>query len=300
MTSPTPEFLLKHQYQATSAIARLMVTEKHPSPALKGLTKAIEYSVAPGGKYVRSILLLGAASTSPKKPDSDALDHLITAIELIHTYSLVHDDLPVMDDDDMRRGKPSLHKAYDEATAVLVGDGLQARAFELLVDAPGLTAEQKTQLVKVLAQAAGGEGMVGGQYIDIQATGSDMRLEELQEMHSLKTGALIRASLALGGIASNASEEQLAALDEYGAHIGLAFQVVDDILDVESDSETLGKTQGKDAETNKPTYVRLLGLEGAKAEAQRLLDASLAALASFGESADMLRELARYIMERDR
>ena len=174
MTSPTPEFLLKHQYQATSAIARLMVTEKHPSPALKGLTKAIEYSVAPGGKYVRSILLLGAASTSPKKPDSDALDHLITAIELIHTYSLVHDDLPVMDDDDMRRGKPSLHKAYDEATAVLVGDGLQARAFELLVDAPGLTAEQKTQLVKVLAQAAGGEGMVGGQYIDIQATGTDM------------------------------------------------------------------------------------------------------------------------------
>ncbi len=142
--------------------------------------------------------------------------------------------------------------------------------------------------------------MVGGQYIDIQATDSDMTLEELREMHSLKTGALIRASLALGGIAANATEEQLAALDEYGQHIGLAFQVVDDILDVEGDSETLGKTQGKDAEANKPTYVKLLGLEGAKAEAQRLLEAAIGALDGFGESADQLRELARYIVGRDR
>jgi farnesyl diphosphate synthase/geranylgeranyl diphosphate synthase type II len=221
-------------------------------------------------------------------------------LELIHTYSLIHDDLPAMDDDDMRRGRPSLHKAFDEATAILVGDGLQARAFELLADAPDLSAEQKVRMIKVLAQAAGMEGMVGGQYIDIQATGSDMTLEELRAMHAMKTGALIRASVALGGIAAGATEEQLAALDEYATHIGLAFQVVDDILDVEGDSATLGKTAGKDHEANKPTYVKLLGLEGAKTEAQRLLQAALDALDGFGESANHLRELARYIVERDR
>jgi geranylgeranyl pyrophosphate synthase len=229
----------------------------------------------------------------------EGIDHVAAATELIHTYSLIHDDLPAMDDDDLRRGKPSLHKAYDEATAILVGDGLQARAFELIADAPDLGAEQKIRMIKVLANAAGMESMVGGQYIDIQATDSDMSLEELQAMHSLKTGALIRASLALGGIAAGASEELLAALDEYGTHIGLAFQVVDDILDVEGDEETLGKTQGKDAEANKPTYVKLMGLEGAKTEAQRLLQAALDALDSFGESADHLRDLARYIVERD-
>ena len=177
---------------------------------------------------------------------------------------------------------------------------MQARAFELLADAPGLSDAQKVSMIKVLAHAAGPAGMVGGQYIDIQATDSQMTLEELQAMHSLKTGALIRASVALGGIAAGATEEQLEALDEYGKNIGLAFQVVDDILDVEADSETLGKTAGKDADANKPTYVKLLGLDGAKAEAQRLLEAALDALDDFGESADHLRELARYIVERDR
>jgi farnesyl diphosphate synthase/geranylgeranyl diphosphate synthase type II len=224
---------------------------------------------------------------------------LTCAIELIHTYSLIHDDLPAMDDDDLRRGKPSLHKAYDEATAILVGDGLQARAFELLANAPGLSAEQRIAMVKVLAKAAGPAGMVGGQFIDIQATNSDMTLDDLKTMHSLKTGALIRASLALGGIAAGASAQQLSALDEYGAHIGLAFQVVDDILDVEGDTATLGKTQGKDSEANKPTYVKLLGLAGAKTEAGRLLQSALDALAGFGDSADHLRDLARYIVERD-
>ena len=182
----------------------------------------------------------------------------------------------------------------------MVGDGLQARAFELLADAPGLTDTPYVRMIKVLAHAAGPAGMVGGQYIDIQATDSDMTLEELQTMHALKTGALIRASVALGGIAAGATEEQLAALDDYGTHIGLAFQVVDDILDVEADSETLGKTAGKDGDANKPTYVKLMGLEGAKAEAQRLLQAALDALDNFGDSADHLRDLARYIVERDR
>jgi geranylgeranyl pyrophosphate synthase len=232
--------------------------------------------------------------------DEGLVDAPAGALEFIHTYSLVHDDLPAMDDDDLRRGRPSLHKAYDEATAILVGDGLQARAFELLATAPGLSAGQRMAMVRELARAAGPDGMVGGQYIDIRATDTDMGLEELKAMHGLKTGALIRASLALGGIAADASEAQLAALDAYGEHIGLAFQVVDDILDVEGDTATLGKTRGKDSEANKPTYVKLMGLEGAREEARRLLEEGLAALSCFGESAGPLRELARYIVERDR
>lgn len=266
---------------------------------LAKLEEARKYSTSVGGKRTRPLLACGAALAIDKSVNLDAFYELCCAIELIHTYSLIHDDLPAMDDDDFRRGKPSLHKAFDEATAILVGDGLQARAFELIADAPELTDTQKVRMIKVLSNAAGFEGMVGGQYIDIQATDSDMTLDELQAMHSMKTGALIRASLALGGIAANATDEQLAALDEYGTHIGLAFQVVDDILDVEGDSEKLGKTKGKDEKANKPTYVKLLGLDGAKAEAQRLLQAALDALADFGESADNLREMARYIIERD-
>ncbi|CAA0092976.1 Farnesyl diphosphate synthase [Halioglobus japonicus] len=281
------------------AMGRLLgggITSDDP---LCGLIEAARYSLDSGGKRVRATLgyWAAAAVTSDTLP---ATDYASCALELIHTYSLIHDDLPAMDDDDLRRGKPSLHKAYDEATAILVGDGLQAKAFELLADAPELSAQQRIAMVKVLAKAAGPAGMVGGQFIDIQATDSDISLEQLKAMHSLKTGALIRASLALGGIAAGASEAQLAALDNYGTHIGLAFQVVDDILDVEGDTATLGKTQGKDSEANKPTYVKLMGLKGAKAEAQRLLADALEALNGFGESADLLRDLARYIVERDR
>ncbi|MCA9324581.1 polyprenyl synthetase family protein [Candidatus Saccharibacteria bacterium] len=268
--------------------------------ALAGIATASGYALTNGGKRVRAILVCAARHAVSPSPEAGEPDHLACAIELIHTYSLIHDDLPAMDDDDLRRGQPTLHKAYDEATAILVGDGLQARAFELIVDAPDLSSEKKVKIIKVLSKASGLQGMVGGQYIDIASTGKDLTLEELQAMHALKTGALIRAALAMGGIAAGASEEQLAALDDYGRHIGLAFQVVDDILDVEGDTATLGKTRGKDWEANKPTYVKLLGLEGAKAEAQHLLEAALAALEEFGESADHLRDLARYIVERDR
>jgi geranylgeranyl pyrophosphate synthase len=281
------------------AINRLLNhTDSSPESPPK-LIEAARYSLEIGGKRIRPMLILFSARAVGVEDAQHGLDYLTCAIELIHTYSLIHDDLPAMDDDDLRRGKPSLHKAYDEATAILVGDGLQARAFELLADAPGLSAEQRIAMVKVLAKAAGPAGMVGGQFIDIQATNSDMTLDDLKTMHSLKTGALIRASLALGGIAAGASAQQLSALDEYGAHIGLAFQVVDDILDVEGDTATLGKTQGKDSEANKPTYVKLLGLAGAKTEAGRLLQSALDALAGFGDSADHLRDLARYIVERD-
>jgi geranylgeranyl pyrophosphate synthase len=285
--------------QSQDAIYRLLDHTDYSPESPRNLVEAARYSLEIGGKRIRPMLVLFSARAVCVESAPTGLDHVTCAIELIHTYSLIHDDLPAMDDDDLRRGKPSLHKAYDEATAILVGDGLQARAFELLADAPGLSAEQRIAMVKVLARAAGPAGMVGGQFIDIQATDSDMTLDNLKTMHSLKTGALIRASLALGGIAAGASTQQLSALDEYGAHIGLAFQVVDDILDVEGDTATLGKTQGKDSEANKPTYVKLLGLAGAKREAERLLHAALDALLVFGDSADHLRDLARYIVERD-
>jgi len=267
---------------------------------LKTINEASQYALTNGGKRVRAILVYAAASAIGTVNDDEALGPVACAIEMIHSYSLVHDDLPAMDDDDLRRGRPSCHKAYDEATAILVGDALQARAFELLADASDFSAAQRVAMIKTLASASGIRGMVGGQAIDTAATGSDMTLDQLQSMHALKTGALIRAALAMGGIAAGATDEQLAALDEYGTHIGLAFQVVDDILDVESDTATLGKTQGKDEDADKPTYVKLMGLDGAKREAHRLLAAAWAALEGFGESADYLREMARYIVERDR
>jgi geranylgeranyl pyrophosphate synthase len=282
-----------------NAIRRLLDHDDAADDALASLITAARYSLETGGKRIRPTLVSFASRAVGTDSAPEAEDHLTCAIELIHTYSLVHDDLPAMDDDDLRRGRPSLHKAYDEATAILVGDGLQARAFELLAQAPGISDTQRIAMIRVLAAAAGLRGMVGGQHIDIQATNSDMSLPELQQMHALKTGALIRAALALGGIAAGADKQQLSALDAYGTHIGLAFQVVHDILDVEGDTQTLGKTGGKDGEANKPTYVKLLGLDGAKAEAQRLLGEALKALEGFGESADLLRDLARYIVARD-
>ena len=268
--------------------------------AFSRIGDASHYSLH-SGKRIRPILAYatGIAIQPVTYREGGTSNLSLIALELIHTYSLIHDDLPAMDDDDLRRGKPTLHKAFDEATAILVGDGLQARAFELIADAPDLSAEQKVRMIKVLAEASGFNGMVGGQYVDIQSTGKALTLEELRAMHAMKTGALIRASVALGGIAADASDEQLAALDRYAENIGLAFQVVDDILDVEGDTATLGKTRGKDAEANKATYVKLMGLDGAKSEARRLLSEALAALDGFGESADMLRELGRYIVDRE-
>jgi geranylgeranyl pyrophosphate synthase len=271
--------------------------------ALADFEPAVVYALQAGGKRIRPCLVYAAAlavayPVLERNFQNAALDFAACALELIHTYSLLHDDLPAMDNDDLRRGKPTLHKAYDEATAILVGDGLQARAFELIALAPELPADQKVNMIKVLAQASGLAGMVGGQFVDIRATGKSLLLNELQSMHALKTGALIRAALALGGIAVGASPAQLVALDDYGSHIGLAFQVVDDILDVEGSTETLGKTGGKDAQSDKATYVTLLGLAGARATAEHLLGGALAALEEFGERADMLRGLAQFVVNR--
>ena len=268
--------------------------------ALDTISQACSYVLTNGGKRIRPTLVYAAAQALGHKGHGTDLDHVACALEMIHTYSLVHDDLPAMDDDDLRRGRPSCHKAFNEATAILAGDALQAWAFELLADAPGFNTVQRVALIKSLAKAAGLQGMVGGQAMDIAATNSNVNLQQLQSMHAFKTGAIIRAALTMGGIAATASAEQLSALDTYGTHIGLAFQVVDDILDVEGNAETLGKTQGKDRKANKPTYVSLMGLDGAKKESQRLLQAALEALGEFGVSADSLRGLAHYITARDR
>ena len=304
MSKRFADFLLANKNQVDRQLADFATdqatTAAGTGEALDTISQACSYVLTNGGKRIRPTLVYAAAQALGHKGHGADLDHVACALEMIHTYSLVHDDLPAMDDDDLRRGRPSCHKAFNEATAILAGDALQAWAFELLADAPGFNAAQRVALIKSLAKAAGLQGMVGGQAMDIAATNSDVNLQQLQSMHAFKTGAIIRAALTMGGIAASASAEQLSALDTYGTHIGLAFQVVDDILDVDGNAETLGKTQGKDSKANKPTYVSLMGLDGAKKESQRLLQAALEALGEFGVSADSLRGLAHYIIARDR
>jgi len=288
----------QHRFNCLLQDNRYLPGSGNGGPRLSKLHEALLYPLGNGGKRVRPLLVYAAAEAAGGAPD-DAVDRAALAVELVHTYSLVHDDLPAMDDDDLRRGRPSVHRAYDEATAILVGDGLQALAFEVLATAHGLRAEQCAAMIAALASAAGPAGMVGGQYIDIQATATDMDYEALAAMHSLKTGALIQAALVLGGIAAGAARYQLDALEAYGGRIGLAFQVIDDVLDVTGDAATLGKTRGKDGAANKPTYVSVLGLEAARAESVRLLEEALAHLEPLGSAAHRLRDLARYIVERN-
>jgi geranylgeranyl diphosphate synthase type II len=265
---------------------------------LQQLEEASYYSLLSGGKRVRSLLCYGAAEAAGQLA-IEPLDQVVSAIELIHAYSLVHDDLPAMDNDDMRRGKPTNHIAYDEATAILVGDALQARAFELLSDCTTLSAEIRIKLVKELSAASGVRGMVGGQAIDISATDKNIDLQNLEIMHQLKTGALIRASVAMGAIVAGATGPQRQALDQFALHIGLAFQIQDDILDEEGDSDELGKTRGADRHRNKPTYTSLLGSDKAKDEAQRSLNRAKIALLPFKEAGTRLAQLADYIVSRN-
>ena len=272
-------------------------------PHLSRLFEAAAYSLTRGGKRVRPALVYAAAlavdDTVLATTDGNvAIDYIAVATEMIHAYSLVHDDLPAMDDDDMRRGQATCHIAYDEPTAILVGDGLQARAYELLAEAPGMTAEARLALLRVLTAAAGARGMVGGQAIDVAAVDTSIDYAQLETMHALKTGALIRASVAMGAIVAGATPDQQNALDDYADAIGLAFQVCDDILDATGDSDTLGKQAGADAANHKPTYVSLLGLDEARAKANGLLDDALEALSAFDDSAWLLRDLAHYIVHR--
>jgi len=262
------------------------------------LHAAMRYSVLDGGKRVRPLLAFAAGELAGA--DVARVNYAAAAVELIHAYSLVHDDMPCMDDDVLRRGKPTCHVEYDEATALLVGDALQSQAFQFLSEQT-LSDEPRKQLqmVKLLAVASGSRGMAGGQAIDLASVGKQLTLPELEQMHIHKTGALIRAAILLGAHCGNGlNDSQLDKLDRFGKLIGLAFQVVDDVLDCEADTATLGKTAGKDADNDKPTYVSLLGLQEAKAMAQRLHSEALESLSEFGESARRLRELADFIVLR--
>lgn len=270
--------------------------DANASQRLQVLSDASLYSLLNGGKRVRATLVYATAQAL--NSNIDGLDDIACAIEMVHAYSLVHDDLPAMDNDDLRRGKPTCHIAYDEATAILVGDALQARAFELLANLPGRDADTKLALIQQLSAAAGPRGMVGGQAIDLASVNQQLDLSSLQTMHQLKTGALIRVAISMSATWCQANAEQTAKLDAYGKAIGLSFQVQDDIIDIESNTETLGKTQGADLALNKPTFPALLGLAGAKTLAAELHQGALAALSDFDENADPLRALSHYIIDR--
>jgi geranylgeranyl pyrophosphate synthase len=287
------------QEQFLDLLSRRTQASPH-ARALTNLTRAIEHATGNAGKRLRPTLAYAAYDAVAEADWRSELDAVACAVECIHTYSLIHDDLPAMDDDDLRRGQPTLHKAFDEATAILVGDGLQALAFELVSGAQGLPAEHRAAITLDLARASGFEGMVGGQFLDMEATARKVSQAELEEIHGLKTGALIRASLLAGARVAGATPAQLEALDAYGGCLGLAFQVIDDVLDVTASSEVLGKTGGKDAATDKATYVRLLGIDGARQQARSLVEESLSHLQSLGSRAVTLEQLAHYVIDRDR
>jgi geranylgeranyl diphosphate synthase type II len=260
------------------------------------LMQAIEYSLLAGGKRLRPALVLESARACGQSDSPTALA-AAAAIELIHTFSLVHDDLPAMDDDDLRRGRPTNHKVYGDAMAILAGDAMTTIAFEIL--ATDAAAPVAALLVAELARASGPEGMIGGQVIDIDPQHRPANLSDLQRLHRMKTGALLTASCRLGAIAAGASPAELAALDGYGRQLGLAFQIVDDILDQTSTAEQLGKATGKDAAKGKVTYPMLMGLDASRREAQQALQAALATLEPLGEQAQSLRALAVFVVERN-
>ncbi len=293
MSAAFGEWMTAVQQQMEDALsAYLPATSRLPET----LHEAMRYTALDGGKRVRPLLVYAAGDLFDAS--QEALARAACAVEMIHVYSLVHDDMPCMDDDDLRRGKPTVHVKYDEATALLVGDSLQAQAFLVLSEGEG-DAARKLQMVSLLARAAGSLGMCGGQAIDLASVGKGLSLEELERMHRLKTGALLRASVLLGAYSARIpSSAELESLDAYAAAIGLAFQVVDDVLDATADSATLGKTAGKDAADNKPTYVSILGLEQSRALAEKLRNDAHAALAPFGDKAQRLRELADLIVQR--
>ncbi|MHB8408719.1 MAG: (2E,6E)-farnesyl diphosphate synthase [Acidiferrobacterales bacterium] len=292
------DFLPSSQVRVEQALDRhLPSVQTEP----QRLHEAMRYAVVSGGKRLRAALVYATGETLGAKPEQ--LDAPASALELIHAYSLIHDDLPAMDNDDLRRGKPSCHRAFDEATALLAGDALQTRAFEILANAadPSISAQRRLDMVARLAEAAGSLGMAGGQAIDLQAVGRTLDVAELENMHARKTGALFRAAVALGALsAPRVSAATLAALDRYAACIGLAFQITDDILDVEASTATLGKPQGSDQRRKKPTYSAILGIERARALARAQHEAALASLAGLGDNMQLLVEIAGYIQDRTR
>lgn len=275
--------------------------DRHLPPAAHSpaeLHRAMRYAVLGGGKRLRPLLVYAAAHALGE--DGPQLDAAACAVELIHAYSLVHDDLPAMDDDALRRGRPTCHIVFGEAMAILAGDALQALAFEILAhDAtrPG-QAVTSVAMLHALGRACGAEGMAGGQALDLAAVGRPLTLAELEHMHACKTGALIRASVHLGALAAAADTDTLDALDRYAHAVGLAFQVRDDILDVEGESAVIGKTAGKDAAADKPTFPSIIGLDASRARLAELTASALAAIAPLGQRGELLEELAHYAAER--
>lgn len=259
------------------------------------LAQAMGYGVLGGGKRIRALLAIAGGKATQAKPED--CEMVGAAIECIHAFSLVHDDMPCMDDDDLRRGQPTVHVKFGEPQALLVGDALQTMGFEMLSSLE-LPAEKIVDLVRRLAIATGLQGMAGGQAVDIAAVGSAMAQNELEAMHALKTGALIQASVEMGAVCGEPSAADMAALGQYAAAVGLAFQVADDVLDVTADAKTLGKTPGKDAASNKPNFVALLGLEGARGYARDLHGKAVGALEPLGDRADLLRQLAQSLVQR--
>ena len=262
------------------------------------LREAMHYSLMAGGKRLRPILALAACEAVGGKPE-EAID-AACAVEFVHTYSLIHDDLPAMDDDDFRRGRPTSHKKFGEAVAILAGDALCAEAFRVAAQNRKGREERVADVVFELARASGAVGMVGGQVIDIEATGKKIGVDELETLHRAKTGELLLVAVRAGARMGGADAAAMARLDGYGRALGLAFQIVDDVLDITADLQTLGKDPGSDREAGKTTFVDLLGVDGARARAKSVMDEGLRALEPFGVRAEALRALARYTVERDR
>jgi geranylgeranyl diphosphate synthase type II len=295
------EYIDTRRKQVDSALERYLPRE---GSSLAEHIKAMRYSLFAGGKRVRPILCLAAAE-SVKDFDNDFPETVMLAacaLECIHTYSLIHDDLPAMDDDDLRRGKPTNHKVFGEAGAILAGDSLLTYAFELLSrDAQqALPARDRLAIISIISKAVGPEGMVGGQFLDLTHEGKEVDYAMLREIHSRKTGALITASVQTGGVLGSSTPEQFEALTRYGLKIGLAFQIIDDLLNVEGTAEQLGKAAGSDAARNKATYPALFGVARTRKKAEEAVEEALAALGGFDERASMLRELAQYIISRKR
>jgi len=288
--------LKTYQKRVDAALDKYLPSDDPPE---HNLAAAIRYSVTGGGKRIRPAMVYAAGEAMGVS--TDLLDIPACAVEMIHAYSLIHDDLPAMDDDDLRRGRPTCHKNFDEATAILAGDALQALAYEILAkdDHKELTPEHRIEMLSLLTEASGAHGMAGGQAVDLASVGKQLTLEQLEHMHQLKTGALIRASILLGGMCKqDISQPEIDMLSNYALCIGLSFQIQDDILDVISDTKTLGKPQGSDEKQEKPTFPAIIGLEKSKQLALEQHELALKILEPLVEKADSLRQLSAYIVER--
>ncbi len=291
---------LKKIWQERSALVEEQLVKElnEANPLDKTLCESMKYSLMAGGKRLRPVLLMAAADAVGAK----GTDYLTTgcAMEMIHTYSLIHDDLPAMDDDDYRRGKLTNHKVYGAGMATLAGDALLTLAFEVMLRQQGVSAEKKVQVVREISMAAGPDGMVGGQALDMESEDKQISMETMKNIHLGKTGALFRAAIRSGAILGGASEEALQALTVYADNFGLAFQITDDILDVIGDEQVIGKPVGSDEKNHKSTYVTLTSLEEAQKLAQEAVDTAIDALKIFGEEADFLRELVAFLVKRNK